>query len=77
MTQSWGGCLQTASAILAAKQKSDPLGWQTFQEKVHALKNKRTRALREAEDLQGSIFAADTALRLQKEGAVGVSDSVH
>lgn len=62
---------QTASALLAAKQKADPRGWQDFQEAVHALKNQRTRALREAEDLQASIFAADTALRLQKEGAIG------
>ncbi|CAL8470018.1 g9560 [Coccomyxa elongata] len=65
---------KTASAILAAKQKSDPLGWQKFQETVHAMKNQRTRAVREAEDLQSSIFAADTALRLQQEGAVDEDD---
>ena len=64
-------CAQTASALLAAKQKADPKGWQDFQETVHALKNQRTRTQREAEDLQASLFAADTALRLQKEGAVG------
>ena len=63
-------CLQVAAALLAAKQRADAPGWQAFQEHVHALKNRRTRARREAEDLQGSIFAADTAQRLQREGAL-------
>lgn len=58
-------------ALLAAKQKRDPQGWQQFQERIHALKNQRTRARREAEDLQTSTFAAETALRLQQEGALG------
>ena len=59
------------SALLTAKQKGDPAGWRAFQERVHALKNQRTRAKREAEDLESSLFAAQTALRLQSEGALG------
>lgn len=62
--------IQAASALLAAKQAADPGGWGAFQERVHALKNQRTRARREAEDLQASVFAADTAARLQREGAL-------
>jgi hypothetical protein len=62
--------VQAAAALLAAKQRVDAPGWQAFQERVHALKNQRMRARREAEDLQGSIFAADTAQRLQREGAL-------
>ena len=59
------------SALLTAKQKGDPGGWRAFQERVSALKNQRTRARREAEDLETSLFAAQTALRLQDEGALG------
>ena len=59
------------SALLTAKQRGDPSGWRAFQERVHALKNQRTRAKREAEDLETSLFAAQTALRLQDEGALG------
>ena len=61
------------SALLTAKQKGDPGGWRAFQESVSALKNQRTRAKREAEDLETSLFAAQTALRLQDEGALGKS----
>ena len=64
---------QAMSALLAAKQKRDPSGWRAFQERVHALKNRRTRARREAEDLEASLFAAQTALRLQSEGALGAT----
>lgn len=66
----WPLAWQVAAALLAAKQREDAPGWQAFQERVHALKNQRTRARREAEDLQASIFAADTAQRLQREGAL-------
>ncbi len=59
------------SALLTAKQRGDPSGWRAFQERVHALKNQRTRAKRETEDLETSLFAAQTALRLQAEGALG------
>ena len=59
------------SALLAAKQRGDPGGWRAFQERAHALKNRRARARREAEDLETSLFAAQTALRLQDEGALG------
>ncbi len=59
------------SALLTAKQRGDPGGWRAFQERVHALKNQRTRAKREVEDLETSLFAAQTALRLQDEGALG------
>ena len=62
---------QAMSALITAKQKGDPAGWRAFQERVHALKNQRTRAKREAEDLEASLFAAQTALRLQSEGALG------
>jgi hypothetical protein len=68
-------CVQVITALLAAKQKQDPQSWQDFQERIHALKNQRTRARREAEDLQASIFAAETALRLQKEGALGTQQN--
>ena len=59
------------SALITAKQKGDPAGWRAFQERAHSLKNQRTRARREAEDLAASLFAAQTALRLQSEGALG------
>ena len=62
---------QAMSALLAAKQRGDPGGWRAFQEHVAALKNQRTRARREAEDLETSLFAAQTALRLQSESALG------
>ena len=59
------------SALITAKQKGDPAGWRAFQERAHSLKNQRTRARREAEDLAASLFAAQTALRLQSSGALG------
>lgn len=62
---------QAMSALLSTKQRGDPGGWRVFQERAHALKNRRTRARREAEDLETSLFAAQTALRLQDEGALG------
>ena len=65
--------LQAMSALLGAKQKGDPSGWRAFQERAHVLKNRRTRARREAEDLEASLFAAQTALRLQSEGALGTT----
>ena len=64
---------QAMSALITAKQKGDPAGWRAFQERAHALKNQRTRARREAEDLGASLFAAQTALRLQSEGALGTT----
>ncbi len=64
---------QAMSALLAAKQKGDPSGWRAFQERAHALRSRRARARREAEDLEASLFAAQTALRLQTEGAIGTS----
>ena len=65
--------LQAMSALLGAKQKGDHSGWRAFQERAHALKHRRTRARREAEDLEASLFAAQTALRLQSEGALGTT----
>ena len=64
------------SALIAAKQRGNPAGWRAFQERAHALKNRRTRARREAEDLAASLFAAQTALRLQSEGALGMMSTI-
>lgn len=44
---------EVMQALLAAKEKSDPLGWKGFQAEVSMLKLQRTRVEREAQEVRG------------------------
>ena len=48
-------------ALLRAKEKADPLGWQQFQQRMQTLKLQRTRVVREAEDMQAALQASTLA----------------
>lgn len=48
-------------ALLHAKEKADPQGWQQFQQKMQTLKLQRTRTMREAEDMLAALQASEAA----------------
>jgi len=45
-------------ALLAAKERDNPPGWQAFQQRMQTLKLQRTRAVREAENVQTALLEA-------------------
>jgi hypothetical protein len=45
-------------ALLTAKEREDPPGWQAFQQRMQTLKLQRTRAMREAENVQTALLEA-------------------
>ena len=51
--------MAAVQALLHAKEKTDPHGWQQFQQKMQTLKLQRTRTMREAEDMQAALQAND------------------
>lgn len=50
---------EASQALLHAKEKQDSAGWQQFQQQMQTLKLQRTRAVREAEDIQTALQEAE------------------
>ena len=47
------------TALLAAKQRAEPGGWQAFEREMSSLKLRRTRVSKEARDALAALVAAE------------------
>lgn len=56
-------------ALLAAKQKEDPRGWQAFQKQVSTLRLQSTRTCRELEDALSALDSSASMASLMPADA--------
>ena len=62
---------QVLTALLRAKEQSDPAGWKSFQSSCQQLKLQRSRAQRQVSDLSDALMAAQREMATRQAGKTG------